>query len=227
MSSYVILIFCVLILLAYLFDITSRYTRIPGVVFLIGLGIGIQVLVETTGFSIPDFNPLLPVFGTIGLILIIMEASLDLKLAKNKFRLIIKSATAAVFLFALFVGIMTIILVYSMGYKVTDSILNAVPFGIISSAVAIPCASHLNKRQKEFIVYESSLSNIIGILFFDFILIYGDSILLGLFNFILNSIITIIVAVLITFALALLLHKITYHINYVIILTSWYMFLQV
>lgn len=220
MSSYVILIFCVLILLAYLFDITSRYTRIPGVVFLIGLGIGIQVLVETTGFSIPDFNPLLPVFGTIGLILIIMEASLDLKLAKNKFRLIIKSATAAVFLFALFVGIMTIILVYSMGYKVTDSILNAVPFGIISSAVAIPCASHLNKRQKEFIVYESSLSNIIGILFFDFILIYGDSILLGLFNFILNSIITIIVAVLITFALALLLHKITYHINYVIILTS-------
>jgi Kef-type K+ transport system membrane component KefB len=116
MSSYVILIFCVLILLAYLFDITSRYTRIPGVVFLIGLGIGIQVLVETTGFSIPDFNPLLPVFGTIGLMLIIMEASLDLKLAKNKFRLIIKSATAAVFLFALFVGIMTIILVYSMGY---------------------------------------------------------------------------------------------------------------
>lgn len=220
MSSYVILIFCVLILLAYLFDITSRYTRIPGVVLLIGLGIGIQVLVETTGFSIPDFNPLLPVFGTIGLILIIMEASLDLKLAKNKFRLIIKSATAAVFLFALFVGIMTIILVYSMGYKVTDSILNAVPFGIISSAVAIPCASHLNKRQKEFIVYESSLSNIIGILFFDFILIYGDSILLGLFNFILNSIITIIVAVVITFALALLLHKITYHINYVIILTS-------
>ena len=220
MSSYVILIFCVLILLAYLFDITSRYTRIPGVVFLIGLGIGIQVLVETTGFSIPDFNPLLPVFGTIGLMLIIMEASLDLKLAKNKFRLIIKSATAAVFLFALFVGIMTIILVYSMGYKVTDSILNAVPFGIISSAVAIPCASHLNKRQKEFIVYESSLSNIIGILFFDFILIYGDSILLGLFNFILNSIITIIVAVVITFALALLLHKITYHINYVIILTS-------
>ncbi|NLV18711.1 MAG: sodium:proton antiporter, partial [Bacteroidetes bacterium] len=102
----------------------------------------------------------------------------------------------------------------------TDSILNAVPFGIISSAVAIPCASHLNKRQKEFIVYESSLSNIIGILFFDFILIYGDSILLGLFNFILNSIITIIVAVVITFALALLLHKITYHINYVIILTS-------
>ena len=35
-----------------------------------------------------------------------------------------------------------------------------------------------------------------------------------------NSIITIIVAVVITFALALLLHKITYHINYVIILTS-------
>ena len=78
MTNYIILFFCLLILLAYLFDITSAYSKIPGVILLIGLGIGIQVLVSNTGFKIPDMEPMLPVVGTLGLILIVMEASLDL-----------------------------------------------------------------------------------------------------------------------------------------------------
>lgn len=41
MTNYIILILCVIILLSYLFDITSRYSRIPGVMLLIGLGIAL------------------------------------------------------------------------------------------------------------------------------------------------------------------------------------------
>jgi hypothetical protein len=107
-----------------------------------------------------------------------------------------------------------------LGYQLIDSLLNAIPFGIISSAVAISSTSNLNQEQKEFIVYESSLSDVIGILVFDFILIYGNSIGYGLISFTIKGLLTIIIAVLITSALAFLLHKITYHINYVIILTS-------
>lgn len=220
MTNYIILALCLLILLAYLFDVTSRYTKIPGVILLIGLGIGIQILVDTTDFSIPDMRPLLPVIGTIGLILIVMEASLDLKLGRKKFGLIVKSASAAFFLFAFFVTIMAFIMVNYLGYKLTDSLLNAIPFGIVSSAVAIPSAINFNEDQREFIIYESSLSDIIGILVFDFIIIYGDSIGYGLISFTLKGMFTILIAVVITSALALLLHKITYHINYVIILTS-------
>ena len=175
MTNYIILVLCLLILLAYLFDITSKYSKIPGVVLLIGLGIGIQVLVHTTGFKIPDMKPLLPVIGTLGLILIVMEASLDLKLGKHKLGLIIKSTSAAFFLFAFFVSVMSFIMVNFLGYQLIDSLLNAIPFGIISSAVAIPSAINLNREQKEFVVYESSLSDIVGILVFDFILLYqGD-----------------------------------------------------
>ena len=220
MTNYIILAFCLLILLAYLFDITSRYTKIPGVILLIGLGIAIQVLVNTTGFKMPDMEPLLPVIGTVGLILIVMEASMDLKLGKHKFGLIIKSVSAAIILFAFFVAIMTLILTKLLDYPVIDSLLNAIPFGIISSAVAISSAGNLNQEQKEFVVYESSFSDIIGILVFDFILIYQDSIGQGLMNFTLKGMLTIIIAIMITSALAMLLHKITYHINYIIILTS-------
>jgi hypothetical protein len=53
-------------------------------------------------------EPLLPVVGTVGLVLIIMEASMDLKLSDHKFGLIVKSASAALFLFAFFVALMTL-----------------------------------------------------------------------------------------------------------------------
>jgi len=209
-----------MILLAYLFDITSRYSKIPGVILLIGLGIALRFVVNNTGFEIPDIEPLLPVIGTLGLILIVMEASMDLKLGKNKVGIIFKSASAAIILFAFFVAIMTVILYKLLGFPLIDSLLNAVPFGIISSAVAIPSAINLNREQKEFVVYESSLSDIVGILVFDFILLYQGAFGLGLANYALKALLTIVVAIIVTSALAMLLHKITYHINYIIILTS-------
>ena len=171
MTNYIILALCLIIIVAYFFDITSKYTKIPGVGMLILTGIGIQLLVENTGFSMPNMEPLLPVIGTLGLILIVMEASLDIKLKREKIGLVVKSISSAIFLFAFFVTILTIVMVNLMNYPVIDSLLNAIPLGIISSAVAISSSEHLDADQKEFIIYESSFSDIIGILVFDFILI--------------------------------------------------------
>ena len=220
MTNYIILVLCLLILLAYLFDITSRYSRIPGIILLIGLGIVLRLLVNNTGFEIPDIESLLPVIGTLGLILIVMEASMDLKLGKEKVGLIFKSASAAIILFALFVAIMTFILSRFLGYQLSESLINAIPFGIISSAVAIPSAINLKREQKEFVVYESSLSDIVGILVFDFVLLYQGAFLHGLASYALKALLTVVVAIIVTSALAILLHKITYHVSYIIILTS-------
>jgi Kef-type K+ transport system membrane component KefB len=177
-------------------------------------------VVTTTGIEIPDLKPVLPVVGTIGLILIVMEASLDIKLEKNKAGLIIKAVTSAIALFAIFVIIMTFILVKFYKYEVINSLLNSIPLGIISSAVAISSARNLRSDQKEFIIYESSISDIIGILAFDFILINQGAIGRGIIFFTLNGLLTIIIAGVLTFGLAILLHKINYHVNYVIILTT-------
>lgn len=220
MTNYIILALCIIVVLAYIFDISGKYSRIPSVILLIFMGIVLQLVLRHLPISIPNLQPVLPVIGTIGLILIVLEASLDLKLEKSKKGIILKSITAAFFLFLLFTTILTFMLTKFFGYSFKDSILNAMPLGIISSAVAIPAASLLKPSEKEFVVYESSFSDIFGIIFFDFILLgdgpIGDSIMaLGF-----KSLITIVLGVVTTLILAALLHKISYHVNYVLIITS-------
>ncbi len=220
MTNYIILALCIIIVLSYIFDITSKYSKIPGVILLIALGIGIQLFGQYTKLGIPNLKPLLPVIGTIGLILIVLEASLDLKYQKRRKVLILKSISSAFFLFAIFTAAFSFVLTYFFGYSVRDSILNGIPLGIISSSVAIPSTIFLNSDQKEFVVYESAFSDIFGILIFDFILIHQTSILGGVINFAYTSLITLLVAVVTTSVLAILLHKMKYHVNYVIIMTS-------
>lgn len=148
-----------------------------------------------------------------------MEASLDIQLKKDKKGIIIKSISAALILFAIFVTIFSFILIYLFNLSMRDALLNSIPLGVISSSIAIPSAINLNPSDKEFIVYESSFSDIFGIMVFDFILLNESSIGLGIFTFIRDGIITIIIALISTGALGYLLHRTTYHVNYVIILT--------
>jgi cell volume regulation protein A len=219
MTTYIILALCLIVILSYIFDITSKYSKIPGVILLIALGIGIQLAGKALKIEIPDLKPVLPVIGTLGLIMIIMEASLDLKLEKRKKVLIIKSISSAFVLLLLFSVVFTFISVHFFGYSLFDSIINSIPLGIISSSVAIPSASLLNPDDKEFVIYESSFSDIFGILAFDFIIISQSSLIRGVFTFALSSIITLVIAIITSSILALLLHKIRYHVNYVIIMT--------
>jgi potassium/hydrogen antiporter len=220
MTNYIILALCLIVLISYFFDITSKYTKIPGVVLMICLGIVIRMLADPAGLKVPNLEPVLPVLGTIGLIMIVMEASLDLKLQKNKIKMIYGSIAAAIILLVLFVIIFTFILVRFMEFESVNSLLIAITLGIIGSTVAISSSRGLNSSHKEFIVYESSISDIIGILLFDFILINHGNIGLGLLTFTLKGIITVILAFTLTAGLAFLLHKTRYHVNYVIIMTS-------
>ncbi|MGI6324180.1 MAG: hypothetical protein ACOXZO_12800 [Bacteroidales bacterium] len=219
MTNYIILALCVIIILAYIFDISSRFSKIPGVILLIALGMGIQLISESTGFKIPNLKPILPVIGTLGLIMIVMEASLDIQLKKDKKGIIIKSISAALILFVVFVASFSFILIYFFDFSLRDSLLNSIPLGVISSSIAIPSAINLNSSDKEFVVYESSFSDIFGIMVFDFILLNESSIGLGIFTFIRDGIITIVIALIATGALGYLLHRTTYRINHVIILT--------
>ncbi len=220
MTNYIILVLCIIVLIAYIFDISGRYSKIPGVILLILLGIALQYLVKSVKLDVPDLQSILPVIGTVGLIMIVLEASLDLKLERRKKGLISTSISSAFILFAVFCAALTFFLVDFSGYNLRDSILNAIPLGIISSSVAISSAIHLKPDDKEFVIYESSFSDIFGIIIFDFILLSHGSLGQGIIDLGLKSMITIIVAMITTLILAILLHKITYHVNYVIIMTS-------
>ena len=220
MTNYIILVISVIIVLSYLFDISSRYSKIPAVILLIGLGMLLQVISKSTGLTIPNMRPYLPVIGTLGLILIVLHASLDLKLEKQKSALMRKSVLSALVLLILVVATASFIFVRFLDYPVTSAVLNSIPLGIISSAVAIPSAGHLKAQEKEFIIYESSFSDIFGIMAFDFIMFNEGNLSAGIPHYILDGFLTAIIAVAGTSALAILLHKITYHVNYVIIMTA-------
>ena len=219
MTYYVLIAFCVIILLAYIFDITAKYTRVPGVILLIATGMFINYLSSSFHIGIPDMSGLLPIMGTLGLILIVLEGSLDLAIRRDKSRLIIGSVSSAILLFAVMVGVFTYVAVHFLQYDLRASLLNIIPFAIISSAVAIPSAAGLTPENREFVTYESSISDIIGILAFDFILLSSGSLGTGVLRFIAELILTFIVSVLFSGGLAILLHKISHHVKYVIIMT--------
>jgi len=169
MTNYIILILCIIIILSYLFDISAKYSKIPGVIMLIGLGIVLQLISRTAGLAIPNIQPILPVIGTLGLVLIVLDASIDLKLERQKAALLRKSVLSALILLILVVAAASFVLVHFFDYNLTTAVLNSIPLGIISSAVAIPSAGHLSNYEKEFIIYESSFSDVFGIMAFDFI----------------------------------------------------------
>ena len=74
-----------------MFDLTSSKTKIPSVILLLLLGWSVRQIILLLDIHLPDFSPILPVLGTVGLILIVLEGSLELELNKSKFGLIRKS----------------------------------------------------------------------------------------------------------------------------------------
>lgn len=219
MTYYTLISFCVVILLAYFFEITSKHTKIPGVLLLILTGMAINSLAGFYRFKLLEIEGILPFMGTVVLVLIVLEASLDLKLSRGKGRLIISSLSSAVLFIVIFTGFFTYISVYFGGYDIRSSIINIIPVSIISSAVAIPSAIHLSETDREFVTYESSMSDIFGILVFNYILFNNKSLHSGISWFFVEIIITIIASVFFSIGLSIMLHKINHHVKYVIIMT--------
>ncbi|MDD4032310.1 MAG: cation:proton antiporter [Bacteroidales bacterium] len=214
MSTIIIVTICTLLLLAYIFDISSSKTKIPSVILLILLGWGVKQFAVFWGISIPNLDIVLPVLGTIGLILIVLEGSLELEIKRSKFPVVIKSSLVAFFPMLL----MSIGLAFAFYYfddnAFKNSLANAIPFAIISSAIAIPSAKNLRSHEKEFITYESSLSDIFGLIFFNFITL-NDNIGSQTFSvFLLQLLVILIVSFISTLTLALLLSKIKHSVKF-------------
>ncbi len=227
MTSIIIISLCSLLLLSYIFDLTTAKTKIPSVILLLTLG---WIARQTTVFfeiKLPDFNSILPVLGTIGLILIVLEGSLELEFNPSKLKMILRAFLIALVPIFLIAFLLAWVLSYYGGSSFRDSLTNAIPLCVISSAIAIPSARNLGKFNKEFIVYESSFSDILGVLFFNFIALnrnydftsfgrFGlDLLLIGCFCF---------VAII---GLAYLLSKIDHHIKFFPIILLIFVFYAV
>ena len=155
-----------LLLLAYVLDIVGRRYRLPGVVLLIATGIALRLVLAPLGIDLPWLKPAVKVLGTLGLILIVLEGALDLTVTRERARLIAVSAASAFLGFLVTLAAFAALFVAAFDFAPATAILLAIPFSVISSAVAIPSASGLPEMPREFVIYESSLSDIIGVLVF-------------------------------------------------------------
>lgn len=170
-NSYGIIIAgALIIILSYIFNLISTKTSIPSVLLLITTGLIIKFLLKLTGIGNIDFSLILELLGVIGLIMIVLEASLDLQLGKDKKKMIGKSFLLAFLSIALTGGLISLVFILYLDTSITIALLYAVPLSIISSAIVIPSASVLSEKKKEFMIYESTFSDILGIMVFYFII---------------------------------------------------------
>jgi len=215
MSTIALIIFCGLLLIAYLFDLTASKTKIPSVILLLLLGWIVKQLAINFEIVLPDFSTLLPVLGTVGLILIVLEGSLDLELNSSKLSVLKKSLIGSLLPMLFFAFLLGYMFYYFGDGSFKDSLTNAIPFCIISSAIAIPSVRNLAQSHKEFVIYESSLSDIFGVIFFNFIALNEIFDLNSFGHFGLQIVIITVISFIATIILSFFLSKIEHHIKFI------------
>lgn len=157
------------IIISFIFGEFSKKTSIPSVLLLIILGVLVNIGLkeDLKGF---DFNSILPILGTVGLIMIVLEAALELELKREKLVPIAKSMLIALLgLLASTWAAAFILLEFVPGMVWESALLYATTLSILSSAIIIPSVGELRADKKEFHIYESTFSDIMGIMLFYFL----------------------------------------------------------
>ena len=155
-----------IVILSYLFSLFAKKTAVPSVILLIILGFSSKKLFS---IGVTDVDLLFPleILGIIGLMLIVLEGALDLKLSRERWPMIWKSGLIAI----LSLGINVFVFAFGIQYIIGNldfltAFIYAIPLSIISSAIVIPSVEDIEEEKKEFLIYESTLSDIFGLILF-------------------------------------------------------------
>lgn len=168
-NPYVIVIICsLLIIFSYLYTQISKYTKVPSVIFLIGTGVAIQYIVKYAEIPFPDLSPYLSLLGIVGLMMIVLEGALDIKIHRNKIRTILAALATSILILGITNSLIAGVLYVMLFLDFMDAFLYAIPLSVVSSAIVIPSVHTLIPAKKEFMILEATLSDIFGIMLFAF-----------------------------------------------------------
>ena len=223
-TLYILFVLPLLIIFSYLFDAFSRKTKFPSVILLMATGIIFRVFISFSGYDNFAFlDNLIPVLGTVGLILIVLEGAIELEINRKKMPLILKGFIAALVILIANIFVLQWVFENIFGIQNTIAMLFAIPLSIISSAVAIPSASSLIDKEREFIIYESTFSDILGIMIFNYAIrqFESEQDLVGvepLISLLLQILGVIVISLLITYVLFRLMQQIDHNVKFFLIL---------
>jgi Kef-type K+ transport system membrane component KefB len=210
-NSYTIVIIAsMIVIVSYLFNIISSKTGVPSVLLLIGLG---MIFRGVAGYMDISFGTYLfdalEILGIVGLIMIVLEAALDLELNRSKWPVISKSFLVAFASLIISSFAIALIIQYLIVAEFMVALVYAIPLSIISSAIIIPSIGELSKDKREFMIYESTFSDILGIMYFYFLLGNLDNENVGdvVWDIASNIVMTIVLSVVISYALVLIFQR--------------------
>lgn len=218
-TGTILIIICSLIIVAYLLELLAKKLRIPAVLLLIGLGVGVKLITDQLGIITFDFMRVIPTLGTLGLILIVFEGGLELEYSRQKNKTIRNALLLSVLiLIATALGI-ALVFQYFTGASFYHCLVNAIPYSVISSAIAIPSAKSMSKEVQEFITFESSFSDIFGIVFYNYALLYSSLSFAVLGALFLELSGVIILSLVFCVFLLFLLRSITHQVKFVMLIS--------
>ena len=195
------------IVLSYFFNALAGKTNIPSVLMLIVTGFIISLFIE---LDEDNLRPVLEILGTVGLVMIVLEAALDIHLEKGKAGLLGKSFLVALLL--LLLTTLGIAFVIRFFYEVDriQAVIYAIPLSIMSSAIIIPSVTKLIEETKEFLIVEAAFSDILGIMLFYFVLdtIHLDGAGAVSLHISQNLLITLIIAMVFGYLIIILIPKV-------------------
>lgn len=208
---YTVISVSLILILSYIFNLISSKTNIPSVLLLILLGILLNQMAQWFDIETGDtlFN-ILEILGIVGIILIVLEAALDLEIRRERWPIIWKSFVIA--LLGMVISAFGCAYIFEYFLEIDNfftAMVYAVPLSILSSSIIIPSVGGLEHDKQEFMVYESTFSDILGIMFFYFLLGNAEAtektaIFLGVTG---NIILTIGLSVVVSYGLVLLFQK--------------------
>lgn len=225
---YLIMAATVIIILSFLFGEISQKTNVPSVLLLIVLGIALQPLLSVIDVQKDDFFPILKILGTVGLIMIVLEAALELELKREKYVPIAKAMGVALVGLLASTWVAAEILQFFMPEMNPDQApwynptlqawIYATPLSILSSAIIIPSVMGLSETKREFHIYESTFSDIMGIMLFYFLSAQvdvgnGQPTGGGLVSFGGNLVLTIILSLVASYLIILIFQHIKSHVK--------------
>ena len=207
-TNHYIIIFSSIIIISYFFNSYSKKSGVPSVLMLIILGMVFGFYMEFQD----RFSFILEVLGTVGLILIVLEGALGLKLLKSNIPIIFKSfAVSAVTLGgSSYLGALLLNSIFQLETEV--SLLITVPLSILSSSILLPSIGSVEENKREFLIYESTFSDIIGIIIFYAVLglTMSKNVFIPEYGFIISNLFgTTLFSVIISFLLIYIFQKLT------------------
>ncbi len=169
-AQEILLAICGLVVLSYLFSILHKISRIPSVLLLLGAGILMRYAADTTGIRMHIPSAFTEILGTLGLIMIVLEAGLDLEVRRSNLPIIINALRSALLLLVLStVGVGAVLKWWIPEASWIQVVLYALPLCVVSSAIVLSSVHHLSDDKREFLVYEASFSDVLGIMVFNFL----------------------------------------------------------